>query len=320
MAVLPSKRWRTTQTSNRITKRNSVAANNNNNNPNKRLTLLPQYYRSVLATGGLTRPMSSAYIIGIIIALLVTLTSYAFISQSIEKKRKQKQRLLAALKTRARTFKHLLNGFPSDFLARDLQILVNRCLVDATEQLTLLEPGDPTYVQELQLFSSQLEEIKRRPPTNKRKQLDNPQQVREVKKCLQELNHFIGQMVSRGNITPAQSVTYERQIKSMVLQVTVDAYLLNAKQAQQANKARLAIHYYTLALKLLVKENAQGAFQKQITQLKNVISQLETKLAEEDPTAAKLSANTLAAQEAVAQEWEKLSDDEDSWKKKRIYD
>jgi chromosome segregation ATPase len=263
--------------------------------------------------------MSSTYIIGIIVALLIALSCYAFVSQSIDKKRKQKQRLLAALKTRSRNFKYMLNGFPPDFLTKDLQTLVNRCLVDVTEQLARIEPDNKTYVEELQLFSKQLEEIKRKPQKTKRKQLDNPQQVKEVKKYLQELNKFIASMVSRGNISKAQSTSYERQIKNLVLQMTVDAYLLNAKQSQQSNKARLAVHYYTLALKLLTKENAQGTYQKQITQLKTVIAQLEDKLAEEEPE-YKESEHSVASRDAAAKEWDELNEDDDSWKKKRVYD
>lgn len=263
--------------------------------------------------------MSSAYIIGIIVALLIALSCYAFISQSIDKKRKQKQRLLGALKTRSRNFKFMLNGFPPDFLTRDLQILVNRCLVDVTEQLARLEPGNKSYVEELQLFSSQLEEIKRKPQSDKRKQLDNPQQVKEVKRYLQELNKFIAQMVSRGNINKAQSASYEKQIKNLVLQMTVDAYLMNAKQSQQSDKKRLAVHYYTLALKLLTKENAKGTYLKQITQLKQVIAKLEAQLAEEEPE-YKESEHSAASKDAAAEEWEKIDQDDDSWKKKRVYD
>ncbi len=263
--------------------------------------------------------MSPAYIIGIIAALLITLTGYAFVSQSIDKRRKQKQRMLTALKNRVRNFKHLISGFPPDFLSHDLQILVNRCLVDAIEQLALLEPSEKSYVDELQQFNTQLEEIKRKPTNSKRKQLENPQQVKDVQAYLQELNNFIGQMVKRGNITPTQKTNYERQIKMMTLQITVDAYLLNGKQAQKNNKVRLAIHYYTLALKLLTKENSQGDYQKQISQLTSVIAQLETKLTEEDPTHTTVI-TTASNRDPNADEWDKITENEDGWKKKSLYD
>lgn len=263
--------------------------------------------------------MSSAYIIAIIVILLIGLSCYAFIAQSMEKKRQQRQRMVSALKTRAKSFKHMLNGFPPDFLTRDLQVLVNRCLVDVMQQLSQLEPAEKTYVDELRLYSHQLEEIKKKPASDQRKSLENPQQVKEVKHHLEELNGFIAQMVKRGNITPAQATSFEKQIKRLVLQMTVDAYLMNAKQSVQAGKKRLGVHYYTLALKLLIKENLEQAFQKQIAQLRDLISKLEMELAAEEPTPPENS-RTSAAKEAADKAWEELDSDEDPWKKKNIYD
>lgn len=263
--------------------------------------------------------MSSAYIIAIIVILLIALTCYAFLAQSMEKKRQQRLRMVSALKARAKSFKHMLNGFPQDFLTQDLQILVNRCLVDVTEQLARLEPGEKLHVDELQMFSHQLEEIKTRPKSDKRKPLENPQQVKEVKHHLEELNAFIAQMIKRGNLTSSQGASFEKQIKKLVLQMTVDTYLLNGKQSQQSEKTRLAVHYYTLALKLLIKENTEQTFQKQIAQLRQIIAGLEQKLQEEEPQYAD-TVRSNAAKEAAAKEWEEIEGPDEPWKKKNLYD
>lgn len=264
--------------------------------------------------------MSSIYIAGIIVALLIAAVGYAFISQNLEKKRKQKQRLLSALKTRSRNFKYMLSGFPADFLTKELNILVYRCLVDVCEQLAKLEPGEPSYVEELQLYSSQMEEAKRKPATQKRAPLENPQQIKEVKQHLEELNKFIALLEKRGGVSKSQADGFGRQIKQLVLQVSVDNYTLSARQARENDKTRLAIHFYSLARKLLVRENTSSGYQKQVSQLNNVISQLEAQLAEEEPEYQPSELEALQKEEAQ-QAWDKFSNEEDEpWKKKRVYD
>src|SRR5690625_3541136 len=86
------------------------------------------------------RPMSSLSIAFIIVGLLIVLIGYAFIYQALEKRRKQRQRLMAALKYRQRSFKRMLVSFPAGFLPKDLNLVVYQALIEAAEQLRRLEP------------------------------------------------------------------------------------------------------------------------------------------------------------------------------------
>ncbi len=262
--------------------------------------------------------MSSITITILIIALLACLICYAFVTQTIEKKRKQKQRLLAALKLRSRNFKYILSGFPPDFLTRDLTVLVHRCLIDVCEQLSKLEPDDALYVDELQFYGHQMEEIQKKPQNKRPKPLENPQQVKEVRAHLEDVNKFVFQLEKRGSINNEQANIYSKQIRQLTLQMTVDNYILNAKQAQGSDKKRLALHFYGLANKLLTRENNSGAFTKQIAQLTAVIQNLESALQEEEPNYTETDAVAVEKAKA-ADEWDSL-DKEQDWKKKSVYD
>ncbi len=262
--------------------------------------------------------MSSITITVIIIALLAALVCYAFVSQTIEKNRKQKQRLLAALKMRSRSFKYILSGFPPDFLTRDLTVLVHRCLIDVCEQLSKLEPNDSTYVDELQFYSLQMEEVQKKTKDKRAKPLENAQQVKEVKTHLEEVGKFVLQLEKRGSINNAQANAYTRQIRQLTLQMTVDNYILNAKQAQGSGKTRLALHFFGLAKKLLVRENKEGSFTKQISKLDTVIQPLEVQMAAEEPNYKETDAQADEKAKAEAA-WDNMEEDA-SWKKKSIYD
>ena len=260
--------------------------------------------------------MSAISIAIIVVVALTALVGYAVVSQSAQHRDKQKQRLLQALKTRSRNFKYMLSGFPPNFLTTDLVVLVHRCLIDVCQQLAKLDPKNPAHLDELQLYTNQMREIQSKPKSAKSAPLQNPQQIKEVRRHLQELNAFIANLEKRRSVKAQQAEIYRRQIKQLVLKISVEAYTHNAKQAQQNGKTRLALHYYSLAHKLLSKENGDGTYQQQISKLSAVIQQLEAKVAAEEPQSA--SPDTEEDQ-AAKQAWDNFGEDE-SWKKKRIYD
>lgn len=257
------------------------------------------------------------YIVVIIIALLSALACYAYISQSIEKRRVQKQRILMTLKTKHRNFVHLINGFPPHFLTNDLSGLMYRSLINTCEQLSIVEPKDPRHLDDVTLYTNQLDILSKN-NTAQRARVDNPQIMKDLKQHLQELQHFLVQQEALKVISKVQFVAYIDQIKRLALQMSVDAYLHQAKQAQQIGKLRLAIHFFKLAKKLLSAENSARTYDKQIVQLDGIVEKLEAKAnlngeAHEAPQAAKLN-------DSAAKEWDSFAPPDDKWKKKRIYD
>lgn len=263
--------------------------------------------------------MSSLYIVIAIVALLTILVGYAYIHQKLEKRRKQRQRLIAALKLRQRGFKEMLASFPAGFLTKDLTLVLYRALIDASEQLSRLEPRQASHLEEFNLYSKELEALKQK-ELSRGGRLDKPEQIAEARRQLQELHHFIVQQAERGNIGRNQALAYNEQIKRLVLQMSVDAHVMNAKQAQQAGKSRLAMHYYGLARKLLVRENAGHSYQKQIIQLNGIIAKLEGQAEQQAPAEEAPRKSEAAATPLESKEWEQFGEDEEKWKKKQVYD
>ncbi|MDQ2075250.1 hypothetical protein [Marinimicrobium sp. ABcell2] len=257
--------------------------------------------------------MSSLSIAFVIVGLLIVLIGYAFIYQALEKRRKRRQRLIAALKHRQRSFKRMLVSFPSGFLTKELSQVLYQALIDAADQLSHLEPRDRSHKEEVSLYSRELETV-RQQETSGTARLDSAEQVADIRRQLQDLHHYIVQQAERGNVSKAQAQVYSSQIKRLVLQMSVDAYTLNARQAREIGKPRLAMHYYNLARKLLVRENAGHTHQQQILQLGEVIAQLEAQLAREPATAED------EVKPTENKEWEQFGETDESWKKKQIYD
>ena len=256
------------------------------------------------------RPMSSLSIAFVIVGLLIALIGYAFIYQSLEKRRKQRQRLMAALEHRRRSFKSMLMSFPAGCLPNGLSLVVYQALIDAAEQLRRLEPKERAHKEEVALYSRELENI-RQQDSSDTVRLETVEQVVELRRQLQDLNQYIAQQAERGNISKAQAQIHGGQIKRLILRISVEAYVLSARQAGDIGKVRLALHYYNLARKLLVRDSA-GAHEQQIQQFDEVIAQLEAQLAR-DPAGSD-------AEPFESKEWETFGEEDESWKKKQLYD
>lgn len=258
--------------------------------------------------------MSEIAIAIIIVALLVLLVGYTFVSQSLEKRRKRRNRLLLALKHRKRNFKFMATGFPRGFLTKELTLIIYRALLDACEHLSRLEPKEASHMEDYTQFSAELEQIKQQEQAQ-RARLENPEQMGDIKQLLEELYRFITHQGERGNLSEAQTQVYQDQIKRLVLQASVDAHAANARLAQGAGKPRLALHYYTLAKKLLLRENGGQGYQKQLTQLQDIIGKLKEQLAQQPD--APLEGGPAPEEK---KEWEEFSKKEEGWKKKQLYD
>lgn len=266
--------------------------------------------------------MSSVTVIIGIIILLASLVCYAFVAQAIQVKKEKRKRLLAALSSQLRNFKFVLSGCPDGFLSKELKSLVLRSLIEVCEQLSKLQPKDPTPQQDLQIYTQQLTDTQRSASQQIYTKLESPQQIKDVKMSLEELHRFVFNLEGQGRLTRSQGDVYRNQIKQLVLRVTVDGYTLNGQAAKQAQKTKLALHYYDLALKLLTRENQSGTFTDQISQLQAITEELGKQLTEEEKDAPLQRAESEEAQAALDDEWSKFADDRDSaiWKKKQLYD
>lgn len=263
--------------------------------------------------------MSSIQIISSIIVLLAGLVCYAFIAQTLRVKKEQRERLLAVLKRRNNTFKFMLNGFPKGFLSKELTLLVQKSLIETCDQLAKLDPKTPQYQQDLQLITEQMIETQRQTGPKAARHLETHQQVKEVKMCLEELYRFILGQQQKGLMPSNQADGLSNQIKQLVLQITVDSYVMRGVASNQAGKAKLAHHYYDLALKLLLREGKAGAHDERIAEIKGILPELAKKMAAEAEQ-PQPDDQDLANQAEMDEEWDKFGDKEDFWKKKHAYD
>lgn len=263
--------------------------------------------------------MSSVAVIVLIIVLLSCLVCYAFISQTLAQKREQRERLIGALSTKARNFKFMLNGFPKGFLPPELTILVQKSLMEIYSQLADLEPENTTHKSELQVLSQQMTEARRTPSRQNTVRLDNPQQISEVKACLEELHKYIFQLEEKRRIPRESADAHRASIRELVVNITVDSYYIAGRQALDKEKPRLALHNLDLALKLMERERKSGDFDQRIAEISQQCAELAAQLGEQDQQATTLELDP-ENKEALDTQWSEFTEKDENWKKKQVYD
>src|SRR5690606_10274254 len=112
-----------------------------------------------------------------------------FTLQQIEKNNRARQALIAALKSRNRSFHHLLDGFPEGLLSRELKQLVCQCLLDGLEQLVKLDPT--AHKSELQQVQERLQQLQTQAEQSSYQPLTEPAQIQEVQKLLNSLANVV---------------------------------------------------------------------------------------------------------------------------------
>lgn len=241
--------------------------------------------------------------------VLLAAAAYLLFKNGQQKRLEQRQRLLTALKARRNLFKDLITRFPEGFLSKELSVFLLRALRDTLEQLQQLEPKTSGLPDELASTISLLTHVTNNPPSA-RVRLTNLEQIKEARKLLQELHRFISLQEQTQQISHQDASLHKDLIKRLALQIAVDGHTLGAKAALSQGKIKLAIHHYTLALKLLTSENASKIFDQQILQLSQHIEKLRESLApqpELDPA-------------PESRDWSKFEAESDTWKKKNLYD
>ena len=263
--------------------------------------------------------MSSVAVIVLIIVVLASLVCYAFISQTMAHKREQQERLIGALSLKARNFKFMLSGFPQGFLPPELTLLVQKSLMEIHSQLSDLEPGNNVHKSELQTISQQMNDTRRQATRQGNVRLDNPQQISEVKACLEELHKYIFHLEEKQRIPRESADAYRASIRELVVNITVDSYNIAGKQALEKDKPRLALHNLDLALKLMQRERKSGNFDQRIIDLQKQCAELSLRVAADDnaTTGPILEPNSQAE---LDNQWSEFEESKPDWKKKQIYD
>ena len=257
--------------------------------------------------------MSTTLILALIGSALFVLIAVALAMQTMEKSSKEKRRLETALKNRARNFDYLLDSLPPGMLSPELHQLLCKSHLEVNEQLCQADSKNSAYSDALQRSYQRLEQAKKNPQPQRQIIFQERNQVKEAQQLLNTLFTFIVNQQNSNRLGPAEAQQYMLQVRRLMVQVTTDGMLTAAQQAQTAGKIKLAIHYHNMAIDRCKKENKDGFYNDKIQQLQQRAAQLELSVGQNDSMDGEMA-------DEAAKEWDELITEDETWKKKAIYD
>lgn len=265
--------------------------------------------------------MTQIYITIGLITVIALLVCFVFIRQTIGERKRERDRLQRVLVKRAKDLTQMVSAFPENFLPNELVVFIYRCIIDAYEQLTKLVPEDNNYLDELKMHSAQLEAVVRTPDKKQTVDMQSTTQINELRQYLNLLGKFLQKSMERQHISSKQHAHYKTLLKELIVKLAVNNYKITAQQAANNGQTKLAIHYYDLAKKLLMRDTP--------TDYSDQIAHIEES---EKPLLAIEAQTKEAERTKQAEEQENSSDDpqgksewsdfeEDAgWQKKNVYD
>jgi len=260
--------------------------------------------------------VSTEAIILLLVISVAALISVAVVMQTVERNRRDRIREESQLRKRLENLVYMLDHFPPSFLSTDLKGLVCKSVIDVYEQLLKIAPRNQEYQDGLQAIAKRWNDIKNGNNAGYQP-LDNTNQVRDIKALLGLLNNFVNRLFETGSITKLQAAEYSRQLKQLFSQTGIDQYVIAARKAEGDQKLRLAIHYYQSAIDKMKKSALDAAMHDQIIAHQKRIAEL-TELLPTQPNAG--SSEELESAERD-KEWSAfVGQEDDAWKKKKVYD
>lgn len=258
--------------------------------------------------------MSYPYIAAVAVIACVALLLYGLISQSIEQKRREANRLIGAIGRHINLLQELHHGLPKGLLSPALYQFLLTELIHSHQQLLKLKPKHPHYVHALDILNQELQQRKETPA--EKLQLSSVKEIKLSKVKLTGIGKVLASALKRQKITAISGKALETERQSALQQVNLHSYQYAAKAAIQAGKLPVAIHYYQQAKKSLMAIKTPQA-QQQIAQLDKGIQSLNKKMAAQDASQNNEDQNTQAqSQQPIQQSDEELS----IWHKKQVYD
>ena len=256
-----------------------------------------------------------------IAGICLILAVFTVVSQTLEQKRAEKRRAVAALERHAAHIQELLTGFPPGYLNKELEVFLYNSILETYEKLEQLN-SDPTYQESLQKYRDDQKKLMASDyATQKRAVFTTPQEIKEMKQRLKDLLILIAAAVQHQSLSMAEARKFKQYLSKAMLSINLNSYRMAALQAESADKLQVAIHYHEQAKKLLITSciasNTMLENKPRIDEYDRLIKSLSDRLTQQ---ATSLLAQNGGANPENYKGRFVINDASDPSKKKQIYD
>lgn len=251
------------------------------------------------------------FILGGVLLLAFIVVAFIYTRQQQEKKRIEQMRQVRALGDRARQISVLLDEIPPQFLSDDFKLFLVKQWQDLLHEQKALDTGKSNIDAQLEQAEQKAEEIHQN-TRQKAAPIDDIKVANQVRKNLKLLHKTLSDLYKDRKLNAKTAQGFIGEIKHGFTRSLIEVYSSAAQKAENEGKLRIAILQYQRIINELNKVNGQGLYNQYILDCKKTIERLE----QQQATAEEQSSQNSELNEALDQ----MIEDEDSWKKKQVYD
>ncbi len=256
--------------------------------------------------------MSPLVITMLIVVGIVILLVIGYVNHMVENSKLEKARLKADLSDRIRRCADLSETLPGQMVSPDLKLLLTRLQLQLSERLLQVDKGDNALkarIEQLRALVGQGESI---PVNNPPQKILTEAKAKEIRFQLESLHGQITRAAQDGQLPANEAKSRVRDIRHMLVQLHVEFFTNLGLQALQENQPRQARLAFERGVQYLQKQPDPAHYQDRLQQMKAQLARANALVLE--------TAQPAADEPSALTEGLKSLDDEDTWKKKNIYD
>ncbi|OLU13133.1 MULTISPECIES: hypothetical protein [unclassified Pseudomonas] len=256
--------------------------------------------------------MSSLVITMAIIGGITLLVLLAYLNQLAENNKRKKARLKADLAERYRRIADLNEQFAGQFMTPELKLLLCSLQLQFAERILEVDKQDSAYatmVEELRKLIAMGPDI---PVRNAPYHVTDDAKATQVRAQLEALHGQVGKLAQTGQLPVDEAKKWAKEIRHMLVQLYVDLYGNQAKQAlqqQQNGHARLALER---GVQFLQKQADAARYQATLAQFQKQLERVNAMLVSSQAPSGDANSEL--------DEGLKSMEDDGDWKKKALYD
>lgn len=256
--------------------------------------------------------MSPLLITVLIVAGIVVLGLIAFINHSLEASKLERARQKAELTDRINRCSNLSDSMPGQFMTPPLKQLLNRLEMQLSINLNKVDRGNPQLSGRIQDLRTQIAMGEAVPIRNPAQPVQNEAQAKEVRFQLEALHAILSHAQREALLPPQEAKQWAGEIRHMLVMLHCEFFNNQGQQNLQQGQARQARLAFERGVQYLRKQPDIKRYEQQL-------KQLETQLARANAMVLE-TAQPVADEPSELGEGLKTLDEEDTWKKKNIYD
>jgi hypothetical protein len=220
--------------------------------------------------------MSPTQIGFLILGGIVVLAVTAYIVQTLETQRRQRQMRLLMLRDQIRRADHLLSALPAFYVTPDIRTVLIKYMERRWQQVMELD-RNPAYAKEVERLT-QLAGERFDPgqyPAGSLTFSQDRDAARRSRALLRELAQFLTDLQKQNLFSQSALVPMIRHIKQSYTRLTIELEIMDAQQTEEVAGPQVALHSYRSALTRLQGFNNAYQIDAQIFALARKVEECE---------------------------------------------